>query len=163
MIIKNPIVFWLLSIFTLVNVLDIITALFILPAEANPLFLLTGSIYIAILIKVLVVVYIVYSCLRNIYVSHTIYFMFIMILVLGSLLISFGVYSNIDAMLNPNLLVDIKGITTSEKISAYFMFTNLFYTIPMIISLLSFKLYHLSLKYNPINSEYFRSRKWWQP
>ena len=48
---RNPILFFITVAFILVNLVDAITAFFILPGESNPLFILTGSLLIPIILK----------------------------------------------------------------------------------------------------------------
>lgn len=160
--IKNPIMFWLFIIFVIANIVDAITAYFILPGEANPLYLMTGSIVLIDIIKIVFALTLFYFYQRNVYPSNFYYFLLLMVLGLGSLVVGLGAYSNILGMLNPHLVTYASNLTTGEKTRAYINFVTVIYLLPMAISLIIFKLYDLSLKAVKIDKEYFKKREWWK-
>jgi hypothetical protein len=144
---RNPILFFLFIIFIIVNLLDLITAYFILPGESNPLFLLTNS-YLSIIALKIIIIYIVWLIYRrNIYNSHFNYYLILIIITLGIFLMSLGLYNNIRGMLEPNLIQQAANVTTGVKVKAYFMMTAFIYLIPLLFSIFTFKLYEWSLKY----------------
>jgi len=160
---KNNVFFYLFLIFLIVNIADIITATFILKGESNPIFLLTGSFWVTIMIKCLVVYAIWWFMYRGIYTSHFYYFMFIMILLLGSLVVGLGVYSNILGMIQPEVLQTASEMTTAEKVEGYTIMISVIYIFPMVLCLIGFKLYDISFNKVMFSKEYFKKRKWWQP
>ena len=144
---KNPIFFFLLCIFTVLNIADAITAFFILDAESNILFLFGGSIWLPYLLKVIIIGALWFIYNKNTYPSHFIYYVIMMIMVLGSVAIAFGVFSNVMGMLNEHIVTDGKDLSTSEKAKYYGSIISILYIIPMAFSLLAFKLYEWSVKY----------------
>jgi len=159
---KNPYMFILFWIFLVINLVDSITAFFILGGESNPLFLLSKNIYILIAFKIIIIGALWYYCNRNIYPSNFWYYMTIIMMVLGTLLVSFGCYSNIQGMLHPELVEEASKIPSNVKQSMYFGFVTIVYIIPLLFSLGSFLLYDKSLKYAKVDKKYFKKRKWWQ-
>lgn len=154
--------FWLCIVFAVVNLVDLVTAYYILPGEANPLYLLTGSIILVDILKIGLVVGLFYFCLRNVFPTHFNYYMLLMVLGLGSLVVGMGAYSNISGIINPEIVQTAQNIPQAEKIEAYFYFVEFIYVLPMIISLTIFKLYDISLKNVEIDKEYYKKRKWWK-
>ena len=67
---KNPVLFALIAIFFIVNIVDSITAFFILPGESNPLFLIFNSIWVLIFFKFVIVGAIIFYAIRNKYPSN---------------------------------------------------------------------------------------------
>jgi len=160
---KNPILFFILLVFIIVNILDTITAFFILPGEANPLYILTGNIYVLIAIKIGIILVGVYYYKRNIYPSNVMYYSLMIMYVLATIAVSFGVLSNVQGIRNPELIEAASTIPTDIKVKTYFSMMSIVYVIPFIFSLLSFILYDKSLKYVNIDKEYYKRKKWWQP
>lgn len=157
---KNPVYFYLLFIFLLINIVDVITAFFILPAEANPLFLLFGSLWPAILVKVLVLYGFYFYYRRNIYKNHMMYYYLISLLVFGILLMALGVTSNIIGMTNPTIVSESAALDNHTKTSAYFTFVTIIYMIPLILNFFIFWLYDKSTKYVEFNKEFYKKRRW---
>ena len=153
---KNKVFFYLFLIFLIVNIVDIFTATFILKGESNPLFLMTGSFWITIIFKCLVVYGLWWFMKRGIYFSHFYYFMCIMILLLGSLAVGLGVYSNILGILNPQALQTASEMTTVEKVEGYTIMISVIYIFPMALCLIGFKLYDMSFNKVIFNKEFFR-------
>jgi len=160
---KNPPFFYLFLVFVLVNLVDVISAMFVLPGESNLIYLLTGSMVYVTLGKLLLIGVIWYYYQRNIYPSTMLYFVITMVLVLGSLVIGFAAYGNISAAFNPELLEYAASLSVSEKAQGFVWFISIFYFLPFGITLLAFWIYDKSLKYVSINKGFFKKRKWWQP
>jgi len=144
---KNPILFTLLGIFTLATLADIITSLFVQGAEANPIFLLTNNIYIISLIKLLFIVVLYYIYRVNIYKTHFIYYVLLLVVVLGSVLFILATYGNIIGMQHPELVEAAKDISNTVKVQQYSKFVGIIYVMPLLFSILTFKFYEWSLKY----------------
>ena len=159
----NPSLFYLFLVFVVLNVVDLITAWFIIPGEANPIFLLTGNMLVIDIIKILFVLAIWYYYRRNIYPSHMMYYIIVLILVLGSLVMGLGVYSNIIGIIHPEVLEAVSQMTKTEKLQGYFTMTIIFYFLPFGFSLIAFWLYERSLNCIKVNKKFFKERKWWQP
>ena len=71
--------------------------------------------------------------------------MFILILVLGSLLVTIGIWSNVQGILNPKIVEQSAQLSSEIKTEAYVRFVSIIYILPMSLCLLSFKLYEWSL------------------
>ena len=155
--IKNPILFYTFLVFLVVNIADAITSFFILDAEANPLFLLTGNIWGVIALKFAVVFLIGFFVVRNIYDTNFNYYTFVLIIVLGIFLVGIGVYSNIWGMNNPEGLEQSASIPQEEKLKAYGTMITVIYFLPMAFSLGAFKLYDMSKGY----VSFIRPKKKW--
>ena len=83
-------------------------------------------------------------------------------MVLGTLMVSLAVYSNITGIVNPEVLEEAAKIPEGERVKIYFMISGFIYFLPMGLSLLAFKFYELSLKYIIIDKKYFKKRKWYK-
>lgn len=162
MALKNPIHFVLIFAFVVVNIIDSVTLWFILPGEANPLYIATGSAIPILAIKALVIWLIVHFYRRNVYPSHFVYFMITLALVLGTLVVGLGAYSNIVGMNNPEMVEEAAKIPAGERAKSYAVVITLLYCLPFGLSLLAFHLYYKSLKKTKINSKYYKKFKWWQ-
>lgn len=158
---KNPIIFILLILFTLVNLGDAITSYFILDGESNPIYLLIGSIYIVYIIKLLFVIGMWLIWWKNIHASHFLYFIFIMILLMVIFTVSIGMYSNIKGILNPQIVEAAKNIPVGEKIQYYKTLMLWIYIIPMSFSLIGFKIYEWTLHKTTITPIARTFRGWW--
>jgi len=157
---KNPVFFYLFFVFIMLNVADAITAFFIKPAEANPLFLLTGSLIPVILVKALVIYGFYFYYKRNIYKNHMMYYYFISLLVFGIILIGLGVTSNIIGMTNPEIVSESAALDGHTKVSAYSTFILIIYMIPLILNFIIFWLYDKSTKYVKFDKEFYKRRRW---
>ena len=144
---KNKILFGLVIAFVVANIVDIVTAMFILPGEANPLYLLTGSMVIPFILKVSIVTIAILVYRHNKYHSQFYYFGFIIILLLGSLIVSIGAYSNIYGILNPSLIEEATNYTTEEKIESYSWVVGLIYLFPVVMALIGFWIYDKTKKH----------------
>jgi hypothetical protein len=155
---KNPVLFWLVLVFILVNVLDLITTFFILPGEANPIVLLTKTPLSLLLIKVglIIGIYLIYR--KNIYPTRITYFGFLLTLVLGTAAMGLAVYGNILGMMNPEIVQQAAALSTGEKVKGYSQFITIFYLIPIAMSMIAFWLYDKSLSTIELKKEEFR---WW--
>jgi len=151
--INNPVLFIAFLIFFFVNVVDAVTAQYILKGEANPIFLMTGSIWFVIAIKFGLVIGIGWLALNNKFTTNFVHYMFALILVLGTMLILLGVYTNIMGMMNPEIMKGAELIPLEEKMQAYNTMVKVFYLLPAAFSMLAFKVYEWSSKYAIIRPE----------
>ena len=159
---KNPITFFLFLVFAFVNLLDIGTALFIGPAESNPLYILFDSFIPLIFLKIGVVWLIFFFVKRNIYPSNFMYYLIILILTLGTLAVSLGVYSNVLGIINPEYIEQGAQMSGAEKVRGYGLFISIIYFIPAIFNLIMFALYDKSIGKAIIDKEYFSKSPWWR-
>lgn len=157
---KNKTTLYLFLIFFITNIIDMITAFYVLPGESNPLYIITGNIYFLVLWKILIIGSLWLYIRRNIYPNNFSYYFIILITILGILLISLGAISNIYGIINPELIQQASTIPKIQKINAYFQLIGIIYILPIILSLLSFWLYDKSLNKTNINKQYFN--KWWK-
>ena len=162
MALKNPIIFILVMLFLMTNIVDIITSYFIIPGEANPVFILTKNMFWLDIAKIAIIALAIYYYRRNIYPSPFSIFLFVSILLLGTFLISIGAYSNIRGILEPQLVKEASLISGGEKIKAYLQLVNIFYIMPVALALISFKIYEWASKYAIINKGYFKRQPWWK-
>ena len=134
---KNRILLILFLIFVLINVVDIVTAFFIVSGEANPIFTLGGMNPLLIYkIVFLLFVFLVYK--RNIYPSNFWYYLFVLTLVLGTLFVGLGAYSNSYGIAKPELVEAASKIPVEVRTMEYFKIAGVVYALPMIFSLIAF-------------------------
>jgi len=157
---KNPILFYLLVTFLIVNVLDFITSLFILPAETNPIVLLTQSPTIFFFFKVVIVgfAFLIYN--KNEYPSHTTYYGFMLCLILGIFMLGLGTYSNIIGIMSPHYVSEVAQMPVKEKTQSYFLFVFIIYIAPILFSLLTFKLYRKSYRHIKLKKKINLLKQW---
>jgi len=160
---KNPLLFVLFLVFVLLNIADLITALFILPGESNPLFLLTGSIWPLIILKGLVILGIGFYTIRNIYPTHFALYLMLLIVVFGILSVGLAVFSNTMGIINPDLVQEQANVPKAERMQAYGIMSTVFFIVPVVLSLVVFLIYRTALKKAKVDKQYFKKRKWWQP
>ncbi len=122
---KNPIFFILILIFVLVNVGDIITMYFILPGEANPIYLITKNINYVTGFKILVLFAIIVFYRRGVYPTNFTYFMLLTIIVLSILVVSLAVIGNVYGMRNPKVVEAAQKMPASEKAKGFFSFVSI--------------------------------------
>lgn len=159
---KNPPLFYLLALFIVLNLMDIVTTLFIIRGEANPLYHLTGSILPVFILKIIIMIVVVFMYYRGVFSSNTTYYMLIVILVYTCVALTIAQISNIYAMFHPAVLAEAAAASTSSKVSSYVLFMNLVYLLPIFLSWLSFIIFDKSVKHITVDKEYFRKRKWWK-
>ena len=159
---RNPITFFLFLVFAFANLLDIVTAFFIQDAESNPIYLLFGNLLGVIILKGAVVWIAYYYTKRNIFPSRGMYYITLMVLILGSLLISMGVASNVWGMTHPEVIEAGKAMSVGEKVSGYGLFISVVYFIPAAFNIFIFWIYDRSLKYAVIDKTFFKKLKWWK-
>jgi len=159
---KNPIVFFILFAFIVVNIIDAITAFFILPGEANPIYILTKSIYVVILLKLLLIWGGIIYYRRGIFANYLSYYMYIVIFALATVVIGFAAYGNIYGMQHPEIIEETSDISDNEKVKYYFSVMSIIYYMPVVILIGLFVLYNKSLKYVKIDEEFYKKRKWWR-
>jgi len=149
-------------VFAVVNLADIITAQYILPGEANPIYLLTGSVWFVVALKIGVVAGVYFYIQRNVFPTDFMLFIIIMLLLLGTFTISLGVLSNVLGIINPEEVVAAAEVSAGEKIQEYSILVSILYVFPMGLSLLGFKLYEISRRKALISKEYFVKKVWWK-
>ena len=144
--IKNLPIGLLFLIFLIFNIIDIVTSFFILPGETNVIFILTNNIYLLTIFKILIVCGAFWIYYKNEYPTHFSRFMFISILVLANLGLILACYGNIQGILNPEVVQLGAELSQGQKTQAYFSLMTFIYVLPLLFSLLSFKIYEWSLK-----------------
>jgi len=147
---NSKLLFWIVVVFGIVEILDMITAMFILPGESNPIYLLTGSYMLLFVLKIvgIVLAFVVYFV--NKYASKSFSYTFIYFLIIGIFMTSFGVYSNIMGILHPEILHSASQLSVKAKMDYYWTIVGFFMLIPYFISIVAFKVYEFSegkLKY----------------
>jgi hypothetical protein len=162
MALKNTTIFILVLLFLIANVVDIITAYFIAPGEANPLYVITKNMLWIDMGKVIIVALAIFYYRRNIYPSPFSIFLFVSVLLLGTFIISLGAYSNIRGIMEPQLVEEASKVSGIEKVKAYMSFVSILYVFPVALALFSFKMYEWASKRAIINKEYFKKQPWWK-
>ena len=89
------------------------------------------------------------------------YYTIMLLLILGTFLISLGVTSNIYGMLHPSVIEEGAKMATGEKVKGYSMFIGIRYLIPAIFNLLIFWMYDKSVGKTKIDKKYFTKLPWW--
>jgi hypothetical protein len=138
---RNPILFAVIMLFSILNIIDGITALFILPGETNPIYLLTGNIWILIGYKILVLFLVWWVYYKQEFSNNFSYFITILILVFGSLGFGLGVYSNIYGMMHKEVVVYSSELSTGQKLGQYSTMVGVFLLLPMVFNLITFWIY----------------------
>lgn len=143
---KNKLFFILIAIFTILNLVDMVTAFFILSGESNPVYMFMGKwAFILVKLSINILIIIIYN--KNVYKSQFEYFLLLTITVLGIFLLGVGAYSNIMGMLNPSVIEYASNLSTSEKLQSYGIAVGLFGGLPFVFNLITFKLWEHSSKY----------------
>jgi len=156
---RNPYFFWLLTIFSVVNIVDVATAFFILPAEANPIYLLTGSYIVLFVLKILLVVVLPWwFYYKHTFPNNFTYYTIVLLITLGTMITGIAAYSNIYAMGQPEAVAAAADIPTGEKIAVYSRVISLLFVLPFAFSMLAFWIYDKSIKYVDIK----KPDKWWK-
>ena len=127
--------------FLLLNIIDYFTAYSNKVAEANPLYIITGNMLLLLVFKALISSVIIGIALRNTYPNKFSYYNFLLILVLGIGSVILGIYSNVQVMLNPELIQQAANISNVQKVKTYVTFFGFFMMIPWLLSLISFWLF----------------------
>jgi len=141
---KNKPLFFLFLYLTLINIVDFITANFSLGAEGNPIYLFLGNMWIVGLIKILILYGLWYYYKKNVFPTNFVYYQFVLIGLLGSVITTIGVYTNIVGLLNPQLVAQAAALPEAQKAKEYSLAIFVLYIIPAILSLGSFILYEKS-------------------
>jgi|AntAceMinimDraft_17_1070374.scaffolds.fasta_scaffold09956_6 hypothetical protein len=151
---NNKPLFYLILFFSFINLVDLFTSMFILDGESNPLFLLFGTPIVLYILKFALIGMVWIFFKHNEYPSRFWYFTFIYILVIGSLLMTFGAASNIYGMINPQVIESAAELSTPMKLSYYSSFVFYLMILPYFISVLAFKLFistENNVRYNKKN------------
>lgn len=156
---NNPIKI-LLVIVIILNLIDVITAYRVLPGEANPIYLLTGSYLAIVLAKLFVIGVIIFgykACFKTpkkkpdssalfIYTTYMLLFM---------CALSFGIYTNLGATdVQIQTVGEIKANMTSQELQTtnnettilYFRIMFVLMIYPAIIAVLAFYLWRKTFK-----------------
>lgn len=155
---KRNVLFYLVALFVLLNILDIVTTIFILPGESNPLYLLTKSLLILLIFKIVVVGIVCWIFYRNRFTNQRAYFLFITILFYGTIALALAQVVNIYAIANPVVLEQAAEQTTQQKAQSYAWVMSIIYLFPVIFSWLCFVIYDKTFK----DVEFNTKAKWWE-
>jgi hypothetical protein len=158
--IENKTILVLMVIFTLLNICDVVTTIFIIEGEANPIVNWIGNMWVMVLFKFLLVAFLWLYVLRNLYPTNMSYFMIIAILIYGSLALTLAQVVNIHAMMNPEVLAQAAATPVKERTQSYMIVMNLVYLIPILITILTFWLYERSRRTAIIDREIAQKNKW---
>ncbi len=144
---KKPAFFYLIIFFVFLNVVDMLTTIIILPGESNPLYLLTKSFIGILIAKLIVVGAVIWLYIHNKYKNNTSFFIFVCVIVYGSLALFLAQIINISAILHPQVIVEAAKLTTTQKTSSYNTFMLFVYLLPIIFSTICFVIYDKSVKF----------------
>lgn len=150
--VKNPLIyfFWFL---VLLNIIDIVSAAFVRGGEANPLFLFSKSLIPVVLLKVVTLGVLGFYLYRNKYNSNFGYYLTLIILILVIGVIGIAAFGNIYALQHPEILQKATAMTNDEKLQGYTNYMLLVYLLPLLLSLLAFKIYEWTLQYANIKKK----------
>jgi len=169
--IRNPVLYGLFFIFLVLNIVDLMTAKDILSAEANPVYLLFGSFWALIIIKLVFIIPAGLIIFKNNYPGHITNYLMISYFVFGSLLMLFAIFTNVQVGKLYNQLNETQQIEVNEKLSEasktekvqfYFTVVGFNYFAPLILSLVCFVLYRWNLRYSNIDKKYNKFKYWWK-
>ena len=138
---------FIIVLFTIFNIMDFVTALHILPGESNPIYILTGSIYPILFLKILVISLCVYVYIKNTFPSKLSYFSYVYVLIIGSLVVLVGVTSNIIGMKEDSYVSSASEITDQVKINYYIKLISIIYALPFLLSVFAFYIYDKTEKF----------------
>jgi len=127
--------------------------MYILPGEANPIYLLTGSVLWLMILKGAVLAAVVYYYNHNKWTSHVVYYEYILILLLSSFSFMVGIYSNIQGMKHSELVQAAASMSTADKITAYSWTMGLIYVVPLVFSVVAFWIYRRTYKNTTIQED----------
>lgn len=142
---NSKILFYIVVLFGIVSLIDVITAMFILPHEANPIYILTGSPLVMWIMKLGLVALVAILYFFNKYPSRILYFSFVYTLIIGTLLFSFGAFSNIRGMADESVIEYNEELTDKDKVVAYSQIVTVLMIIPYTIAMLAFYVYDKSV------------------
>ena len=139
--------FVLILLFSLVNLADLTT--FILLGEngalgdSNPLIVLFGSPWWLYGIKILIMVGLwwLFSKYNDMKATEFNKYCLILIVVLGLMALAFGVYSNVVALQNPEIMKQAISTPRDVKITYYFNFMKYIVGLPLVAGLIAFKIW----------------------
>ena len=146
---KTPL-FYLVSFFIFLNIVDMLTTIFILPGESNPLYLLTGSFITILIIKILVMILIIVIYRKHTYKSTIMFYGFICVLVYGSIALTIAQIGNIYGIFNPAVIAEGASMSKGEKANYYYIFMSIVYLLPIMFSMVCFWIYDKSIKVTKI-------------
>jgi hypothetical protein len=158
--IPNKTILTLLVIFTLLNLCDVVTTMFIIKGESNPIVNLVGNMWIMVFFKFLLVAFIWIYALRNLYPSNMSYFILIAILIYGSLALTIAQVVNINAMIHPSVLAQAVSTPVAQRTQSYAIVMSIVYMIPILLTLLTFWLYERSRATAIIDKDIAQRNKW---
>lgn len=162
MVIKNKPLFYLIIVFILLNIVDMITTMFILEGESNPIFHMLGSIWPVFILKLVVIGVIIVFYRRAIFTGKGQYYLFITTLVYSVVALGIAQINNIHAILNPVVLATAAAVPTETKVAGYIAFMNIVYLLPILFSWVSFMIYDKSIDEITIDKEWHKKKKWWK-
>ena len=162
--IHNPILFCVFLAFALANLLDLYFGTRgTMIAEANPIWLLTGSKMILIIAKLAIVILAGLIVLVPTWGSRIAYYMFLLALVLGTIMFSIGAwtgYAGEKAIAeSPDMGVEISQTPSMDKAKEYGLFVLFIYIIPIFFCIFVFYLYDKSQKYVTYGKV---NKQWWK-
>mgnify|MGYP000190909076 FL=1 len=139
--------FILILIFTLLNIVDLITGYFILDGESNPIYLLTNSFAMLLLFKVLVNALIVFMYYKSTYPSRFWYFSYVYFIIIGIFLLTTGIASNLHGMQNEEVVDEASDMSTGQKAQSYFNVIYVLLLLPYFLTFVSFLVYDKTEKF----------------
>jgi len=143
---NSKLLFILVSIFAVVSITDVITAMFILDNEANPLYLITGSSLLMWIGKIVLILMVFFVYFKNKYKAHLMYFLFIQTILLGILLFGIGVFSNINGMINEDVMTYNDNLSQEQKMVGYWQIVTVLFLLPYLFGMGSFLIYQKTYK-----------------
>ena len=159
---KNKILFWLLITFTLLNIIDSITTIFIIKGEANPIYHLFGNMYVVYALKILIILVLWWLYNINIYPSNFLYFTILTATMYGCLTLLLAQIINIYGILHPALIVQASKVSVNIRVKQYFQIASVIYLIPTFLTLVIFWLYDKSIHKVYICKGYNKIKGWWK-
>jgi len=119
---------------------DFFTAMQVLGAEANPLYVITGSIWPIIIVKCLFLLFF-FIWYKNPKTEHN-YYYFCMAVVFSIVIFSFGAWTNIQGIMDPAIVTAGEAVAPAVKIQYYVEVISFIALIPLILLVGTFELFY---------------------
>ena len=148
---KKPVLI-ILGIVIILNIIDLITAYRVLPGEANPIYLLTGSYLVLVLLKLFIIGVIIFAYLAcyktpNKKPNASSLFIYTTYMLLFMCALAFGIYTNVGAtdvqiqtveQVKSEMTPDEIRETNADSTILYFRIMFVLMIYPAIISIAAF-------------------------
>jgi len=96
--------------------------------------------------KIVLILMVFFAYFKNKYKAHLMYFLFIQTILLGILLFGIGVFSNINGMINEDVMTYNDNLTQEQKMVGYWQIVTVLFLLPYLFGMGSFLIYQKTYK-----------------